>query len=97
MEFHHDHTVHIDRSRVKVGRDGVSRFKDVRVQAKKYSRSDFVLSDERVKSTIIDIKIDPTLGSEDEAIALLKLPVLASVPEIPVKRGPKAKKVKRVA
>jgi uncharacterized protein involved in exopolysaccharide biosynthesis len=40
--------------------------------------------------------IDPTLGSEEEALAVLSLPVLASVPEIPAKAGKGGPPVKRI-
>ncbi len=54
IDFYHNNTIHIDRTRVKTSRTVVSRFKDVRQQTKKYSRSNFVLSDERVKNTVIE-------------------------------------------
>jgi len=54
IDFYHNHTIHIDRTRVKTSRTVVSRFKEVRQQTKKYSRSNFVLSDERVKNTVIE-------------------------------------------
>lgn len=45
-------TIHLDHSRVKTSRTVVSRFhdQDIRAQAKKYDRTSFVKSGERVKS-----------------------------------------------
>jgi len=51
IDFQHNHTIHLDHTRIKTSRTVLSRFKDVRVQAKKYSKTDLVLSEERVKST----------------------------------------------
>jgi len=48
---HHDNTIRLDRSRVKTSRTFTSRYKDIRKQAKKFNRSNYVLSDKRVKVT----------------------------------------------
>ncbi len=54
IQVYHDRPIRFDHSRVKPSRTFVSRFKDVRVQAKKYARTDYVLSDQRVKTTRVD-------------------------------------------
>ncbi len=54
IQVYHNHPIRFDHSRVKTGRTVVSRFKDVRMQAKKYGRTDYVLSDQRVKTTLVD-------------------------------------------
>lgn len=48
----HHTTIHLDQSRVKTSRTVVSRYvdKDIRAQAKKYDRTSFVKSEERVKN-----------------------------------------------
>lgn len=48
----HHTTIHLDHSRVKTSRTAISRYvdKDIRTQAKKYDRTSFVKSEERVKS-----------------------------------------------
>lgn len=48
----HHSTIRLDHSRVKTNRTVVSRYvdKDIRVQAKKFDRTSFVKSEERVKS-----------------------------------------------
>lgn len=51
IDFVHNHTIRLDRSRIKTSRTFSSRFKDVRLQAKKYSRSNYLLSDQKVTST----------------------------------------------
>jgi len=51
INVYHNHTIRLDHSRVKTSRTTASRFKDVRTQARKYSRTDFVLSEKRVKTT----------------------------------------------
>lgn len=51
INVYHDHTIRLDRSRVKTSRTVISRFKEVRQQVKKYARTDYILSDQRVKST----------------------------------------------
>jgi hypothetical protein len=58
INVYHNHTVRLDRSRVKTNRTVVSRFKDVRQQSKKYARSSYVLSEEKVKSTRLKKDID---------------------------------------
>jgi hypothetical protein len=52
----HHTTIHLDQSRVKTSRTVVSRYvdKDLRVQAKKYDRTSFVKSEERVKNVRAD-------------------------------------------
>lgn len=54
IQVFHDHPLRFDHSRVKTSRTVVSRYKDVRLQAKKYGRTDYVLSDQRVKTTRLD-------------------------------------------
>jgi len=51
IDFVHNHTIRLDRSRVKTSRSIVSRFKDVRRQTEKYSRSSYLLSDQKVTTT----------------------------------------------
>lgn len=51
VHVYHNQPIRFDHSRVKTSRTVVSRYKDVRVQAKKYARTDYVLSDQRVKTT----------------------------------------------
>lgn len=48
--FEHNNTVYFDRGRVKTSRSTVSRYKDLRRQASKYSKSNYFLSDKPVKS-----------------------------------------------
>ncbi len=48
VHFVHDQTIRLDRTRVVTSRSKVSRFKDVRTQTKKYSRSSYLLSDKKV-------------------------------------------------
>ncbi len=50
----HNHTIYLDRSRVKTSRTTASRYKDVRKQAAKYDRAGFVKSGKRVKSVRAD-------------------------------------------
>jgi hypothetical protein len=50
----HSQNLYLDRSRVKTSRSVISRFKDVRVQTSKYSRTSVVKSDQRVKSVRSD-------------------------------------------
>lgn len=50
MDFRHNNTIYIDRTRVKTSRTVVSRFKEVRTQAQKFDRTSLVMSDKRVKS-----------------------------------------------
>ncbi len=54
IQVYHDRPIRFDHSRVKTSRTVVSRYKDIRVQSKKYARTDYVLSDQRVKTTRID-------------------------------------------
>jgi len=54
IQVYHNRPIRFDHSRVKTSRTVVSRFKDLRVQAKKYGRTDYVLSDQRVKTTRVD-------------------------------------------
>ena len=51
MNVYHDRTVHIDHTIVNTSRSKVSQYGDLRSQAKKYRKSDYVLSEERVKSS----------------------------------------------
>jgi len=50
IDCYNGRTIYLDHSRIKTTRTFVSRFKDVRVQAAKFNRSNLVLSDQRVKS-----------------------------------------------
>jgi len=61
IQFTHDHYVHLDHSRVKTNRTVVSRYNDLRQQAKKYRKSDYVLSEKRVKSAAMT-EGDRTVG-----------------------------------
>lgn len=51
IHFMRDHTIRLDRTRVKPSRTMVSRYKDIRTQTKKYNKSSYVLSDSKVKTT----------------------------------------------
>ena len=48
IHFVHNNTIRLDRTRVVTSRSKISRFKDVRTQAKKYNRSSYLLSDQKV-------------------------------------------------
>jgi hypothetical protein len=52
----HHHPIHLDHSRIKTSRTVVSRYadRDIRAQAKKFDRTSFVKSEERVKSIRTD-------------------------------------------
>ncbi len=50
IHFEHNQTIYLDRTRVKTTRSTVSRFKDVRKQVTKYKKTNYVLSDKRVKT-----------------------------------------------
>ena len=56
IDVYNHNTIYLDRTRVKTSRTVVSRFndKEIRAQAKKYDRTSFVKSEERVKSTRLD-------------------------------------------
>jgi len=53
MEFNHNHTIYLDRSRIRTSHTLVSRFKDVRSQAKQYTPSSYIKSEQRVRSTAV--------------------------------------------
>ena len=53
IDFVHNTTIRLDRSRVKTSRTIVSRFKDVRTQSTKYNRSSYLLSDKKVSTSMI--------------------------------------------
>ncbi|MEE9442939.1 MAG: DUF4384 domain-containing protein [candidate division Zixibacteria bacterium] len=51
MNVHNNTTIYFDRTVVKTSRSKVSRYKDVRTQSRKYRKSDYVLSEKRLKTT----------------------------------------------
>lgn len=48
---HNNTTVYFDRTIVKTSRSKVSRYKEIRTQARKFRTSDYVLSEKRLKTT----------------------------------------------
>lgn len=53
IDIHHNNTLHLDRSRVRTSQTVVSRFKDVRSQAKQYTPTSYIKSEQRVRGSVV--------------------------------------------